>query len=191
MEIYENEDGTITKVTTEILPRYKGHISCANWYCDEVISEIKDECKIWTPCREYSSLSNTDFEPTGILEKDLSKFESEMGDEYECYVLGAYVHSSTSFSISKSGDHRCRFDSGQLGFIAIPKKCSWSSNQISDMLTSAWNGEYLEFSIIDQLTDDWNVDDCIGVWYDDYVMDYVKRCKTEYGVDFTEIEVCY
>ena len=47
--------------------------------------------------------------------------ECEIGEEYEAFVLGAYIHSGTSFSISKTGDHRCRFDSGNLGFIGVPK----------------------------------------------------------------------
>lgn len=63
--------------------------------------------------------------------------------KYEAFVLGAYIH---SFSISKTGDHRCRFDSGTLGFIGVPK--GTNPDEIAEELTAACNGEY------DNLTDD-------------------------------------
>lgn len=67
---------------------------------------------------------------------DLAGFQSAIGDEYEAFVLGAYIHSETSFSISKTGDHRCRFDSCNLGFIGVPK--GTNPDKIAEELTAAW-----------------------------------------------------
>lgn len=105
------------------------------------VEEIKDCCKLWVKSCNYSNLTNVegDFD-------DLAGFQSAIGDEYEAFVLGAYIHSGTSF---KTGDHRCRFDSETLGFIGVPK------DKIAEELTAAWNGEYEGYEIYDNLTDDY------------------------------------
>ena len=135
------------------IPRYEMRVrdDCSD-ECEMAIKDIKTYCKLWVKSRNYSNLTNVegDFD-------DLAGFQSAIGEEYEAFVLGAYIHSGTSFSISKTGDHRCRFDSGTLGFIGVPK--GTNPDEIAEELTAAWNGEY---EIYDNLTDD----------YVDYICDY-------------------
>ena len=166
----------IVHVTEEYdIPRYEMRVrdDCFD-ECEMTIEDIQNHCKIWVKSRDYSNLTNVegDFD-------DLAGFQSAIGDEYEAFVLGAYIHSGTSFSISKTGDHRCRFDSGTLGFIGIPKGTNLA--KIAEELTAAWNGEYQAYEIYDNLTDD----------YVDYICDYdyknLKKWKEEarekYGVE--------
>jgi hypothetical protein len=184
----ETENSKVIRVCENYeLDRYTPSVRCSQWECESVVEDILYNCKIWTPCRDYKSLHNFDLdeeELTGNLQEDLKIFESKVGDEYECYVLGAYVHSGTSFSISKEGDHRCRFDSGQLGFIAIPKAYS-TPDIVAHNLTSAWNGEFMEFSVYDELKED--VADSVVT--DNYNDSAIKDLEEMYGVDFSECEV--
>ena len=143
------------------IPRYEMRVrdDCSD-ECEMSIEDIKTYCKLWVKSRDYSNLTNVegDFD-------DLAGFQSAIGDEYEAFVLGAYIHSGTSFSISKTGDHRCRFDSGTLGFIGVPK--GTNPDEIAEELTVAWNGEY------DNLTDDYVDSIC------DYDYNSLKKWKEE------------
>ena len=157
------------------IPRYEMRVrdDCSD-ECEMVIEEIKDCCKLWVESRDYSNLTNVegDFD-------DLAGFQSAIGEEYEAFVLGAYIHSGTSFSISKTGDHRCRFDSGTLGFIGVPK--GMNPDEIAEELTAAWEGEYEGYEIYDNLTDDYVDSIC------DYDYKNLKKWKEEarekYGVE--------
>ena len=157
------------------IPRYEMRVrdDCSD-ECEMVIEDIEYCCKIWVKSRNYSNLTNVegDFD-------DLAGFQSAIGEEYEAFVLGAYIHSGTSFSISKTGDHRCRFDSGTLGFIGVPK--GMNPDKIAEELTAAWNGEYEGYEIYDNLTDDYVDSIC------DYDYKNLKKWKEEtrekYGVE--------
>ena len=157
------------------IPRYEMLVrdDCSD-ECEMVVEEIKDCCKIWVGSRNYSNLTNVegDFD-------DLAGFQSAIGEEYEAFVLGAYIHSGTSFSISKTGDHRCRFDSGTLGFIGVPKGTNLA--KIAEELTAAWEGEYEGYEIYDNLLDDYVDSIC------DYDYENLKKWKEEarekYGVE--------
>ena len=186
----ESNPNSILITETYELPRYTPRIYCADWECDFVVDNIKENCQIWTPCRDYRSLSNfelDDEELTGSLSKDLEIFESKVGENYKCFVLGAYIHSGTSFSLTKGGDHRCRFDSSQLGFIAIPK--DWNEDEVASDLTAAWEGEFMEYQVIDELTGD-----CVdSITTADLYKDkkYIDEFESKYGVDFSDCEVIY
>lgn len=157
------------------IPRYEMRVrdDCSD-ECEMVIEDIKYCCKIYVKSRDYSNLTNVegDFD-------DLAGFQSAIGEEYEAFVLGAYIHSGTSFSISKTGDHRCRFDSGTLGFIGVPK--GMNPDKIAEELTAACNGEYEGYEIYDNLTDDYVDSIC------DYDYKNLKKWKEEarekYGVE--------
>lgn len=194
----ETENPNVIRVTeTYEFPRYTASIVCADWECEWVVNEITEDCKIWTPCRDYQSLHNFDLDEddlTGDLQEDLEMFESKVKEEYpdvevECYVLGAYVHSGTSFSISKGGDHRCAFDSGQLGFIAVPKNYYMSPDRIAEQLTAAWNGEFMEYQVYDELREE-IVDSITTADYSE-AKEWTEKFEKRYGVDFSECKVQY
>ena len=167
------------------IPRYEMRVrdDCSD-ECEMAIEDIEYCCKIWVKSRDYSNLTNVegDFD-------DLAGFQSAIGDEYEAFVLGAYIHSGTSFSISKTGDHRCRFDSGTLGFIGLKKDVNVCYNaehpeKVADALTAAWNGEYQGYEIYDNLTDDY-VDSICDYDYNS-LEEWKKSAKLKYDVEFDD-----
>lgn len=165
------------------IPRYEVQVrdDCFD-ECEMIVEEIKDCCKLWVKARDYSNLTNVELDEDEVFDlAGYQKFlDNKFGEgKYEAFVLGAYIHSGTSFSISKTGDHRCRFDSGTLGFIGVPK--GTNPDEIADELTAAWNGEYQGYEIYDNLTDDYIDSIC------DYDYKNLKKWKEEarekYGVE--------
>lgn len=156
------------------LPRYEMRVrdDCSD-ECEMAIEEIEYCCKIWVKSRDYSNLTNVegDFD-------DLAGFQSAIGDEYEAFVLGAYIHSGTSFSISKTGDHRCRFDSANLGFIGVPK--GMNPDEVANELTAAWNGEYKGYEIYDNLTDEY-VDSICSYDYNE-LKEWKEEARSKYNI---------
>lgn len=190
--VTEIDSKTVLITTEQESPRYVPSIVCADWECEFALNEILEDCEIWTPCRDYQTLKNFDLdedELTGDLQEDLALFQSKIGDDYEAYVLGAYVHSGTSFSVSKSGDHRCRFDSGQLGFLGIKKSSNMTPETVAKTLTSIWNGEFMEYAVYDELREE--IVDSITT--DDYfeAKEWTQKWEEMYGVDFSKCEVKY
>lgn len=202
---YETENPNVIRVVdTYELPRYTGRKSYdCQFVCDDTVENIKDQCVLWVGARDYNNLSNINVdedELSGDLQKDLELFQRILDDrfgegEYEAYVLGAYIHSGTSFSISKGGDHRCQFDSGQLGFIGLRKNSNdyfytvSNKDKVAEDLTAAWNGEFVEYTVTDELTGD-VVDEIVSADYHEQ-NEFEKRCLEQYGVDFDKIEATY
>ena len=172
------------------IPRYEMRVrdDCSD-ECEMAIEEIEYCCKIWVKSRDYSNLTNVegDFDDLASYQKFLDR---EFGKgEYEAFVLGAYIHSGTSFSISKTGDHRCRFDSGTLGFIGLKKDVNVCYNaehpeKVADALTAAWNGEYQGYEIYDNLLDDY-VDSICDYDYNS-LEEWKKSAKLKYDVEFDD-----
>ena len=165
------------------IPRYEMRVrdDCSD-ECEMAIQDIQNHCKIWVKSRNYSNLTNVegDFDDLASYQKFLDR---EFGKgKYEAFVLGAYIHSGTSFSISKTGDHRCRFDSGTLGFIGVPK--GMNPDKIAEELTAAWNGEYEGYEIYDNLTDDY-VDSICDYDYNN-LEEWKKSAKLKYDVEFDD-----
>ena len=171
------------------IPRYEMRVrnDCSD-ECEMAIEDIQNDCKLWVKCCNYSNLTNVELDDNEVFEGkslagDLASYQKfldrAIGEEYEAFVLGAYIHSGTSFSISKTGDHRCRFDSCNLGFIGVPK--GMNPDKIAEELTAAWEGEYEGYEIYDNLTDDYVDSIC------DYDYNSLKKWKEEarekYGVE--------
>ena len=154
----------IVHVTEEYdLPRYEVRVrDDCSVECEMTVEEIKDCCKLWVKSCNYSNLTN--------VEGDLAGYQSAIG---EAFVLGAYIHSGTSF---KTGDHRCRFDSGTLGFIGVPK--GMNPDKIAEELTAAWNEGY---EIYDNLTDDY-VDSICDYDYKN-LEEWKEEARKKYGVE--------
>ena len=186
--------GKVVHVVEEYdIPRYEMRVrdDCSD-ECEMTVEEIKDCCKLWVKSRNYSNLTNVELDEDEVFEgKSLAgdlvgyqKFlDNKFGEgKYEAFVLGAYIHSGTSFSISKTGDHRCRFDSGTLGFIGVPK--GMNPDKIAEELTAAWNGEYEGYEIYDNLLDDY-VDSICSYDYNQ-LEEWKKSAKLKYDVEFDD-----
>lgn len=193
--------GKVVHVTEEYdLPRYEVRVrdDCSD-ECIFAVDEIKDSCKLYVKARDYSNLTNVELDDDEVFEGkslagDLASYQKfldrEFGKgEYEAFALNAYIHSGTSFSISKEGDHRCRFDSGTLGFIGLKKNVEdgYSAEhpeKVANVLTAAWNGEYQGYEIYDNLLDDY-VDSICDYDYNNIEM-WKKSAKLKYDVEFDD-----
>lgn len=186
------------------LERYTPRIigSCQS-SCEMVMDDIKESCKIYVPRGEYKWLSNFEMnydDLTGnTLEEDRQIFQNKLDeafgkDEYEAFVLGAYIHSGTAFSVNKEGNHVCRFDSSQLGFIGLKKNTEdcYSAehpDKVANDLNAAWNGEFNEYQVIDNLTDD--IEDSIITADYDEARKWCDKAKEKYNIDFDNVEPLY
>lgn len=204
MRKLNKETGKVEITTVTVVDRYTPRIdgSC-DWICEDVVENIKSECKIYVPRGEYSHLSNFEMNYdslTGCLSDDLKKFQKELDKQfgngkYEAFVLGAYIHSGTSFSINKTGNRVCRFDSSQLGFIGLPTKSKdvfYSADDpscVADDLTYAWNGEIAEYQVYDELEEE-IVDSCVFVGCKTDST-WLENVKEKYGVSFDGVECVY
>ena len=186
--------GKVVHVTEEYdIPRYEMLVrdDCSD-ECEMTIQDIQNHCKIWVKSCNYSNLTNVELDEDEVFEGkslagDLAGYQKFLDNKfgegkYEAFVLGAYIHSGTSFSISKTGDHRCRFDSGNLGFIGVPK--GTNPDKIAEELTAAWNGEYEGYEIYDNLTDEY-VDSICDYDYNS-LEEWKKSAKLKYDVEFDD-----
>ena len=186
--------GKVVHVTEEYdIPRYEMLVrdDCSD-ECEMTIQDIQNHCKIWVKSCNYSNLTNVELDEDEVFEGkslagDLAGYQKFLDNKfgegkYEAFVLGAYIHSGTSFSISKTGDHRCRFDSGTLGFIGVPKGTNLA--KIAEELTAAWNGEYEGYEIYDNLLDDY-VDSICDYDYNS-LEEWKKSAKLKYDVEFDD-----
>ena len=191
-----NDEGNVNVVTVATVPHYEGHIYASQGGCTMLVDSIKENCDIWCArSREGFEVLNTinDWEPEGeSLQKDIESFQQYLDEKYGkdnlvAYALGAYIHSMVSFSISKSEDNRCRWDSGTCGFIGIPNNMVDQTRQIAENLSNGWNGEVYEYQIWDNLKNDM-VD--YEMSYGD-IKGFMKRAQDEFGIDFSKLEVVY
>lgn len=209
--IYETENPAKVRVV-EIyeVDRYEPRICNCQEECETTIEEIKECCKIYVPKGDYRDLTTFEInydDLTGkTLEEDREIFQKKLDEEfgkdvYEAFVLGAYIHSGTAFSVNKTGNHVCRFDSSQLGFIGLKKGIDdyYSAehpDHVADMLTAAWEGQFNEYFVYDNLTEDMTYDDqaepehLVTSSYKEARAFYDKM-KEKYGVDFDNAQVIY
>lgn len=206
------DNGNVEITTVKEVKRYSGiAYKPGQWFWDNEIDQIlgsdrKNDsdckyCKIWTPLRDFSNLcTEKDFEPIGdSLQADKELFQRYLNREYGegqyvAYVLGAYIHSAVSFSISDEGDHRCKYDSGQLGFIGLPteeaEKC-WLNDpgKVANELTAIWEGEHTTYEIVDELTEDY-IESLTTHDYKEY-QKFREKCIEKYNVDFDNVQIEY
>ena len=208
-----NEEHTLDTATNKVkvtityeLDRYDPQIygGCQE-ICEETVKEIQEVSKIWTSQKgDYAGLTNVKLDPDEVftgktLTEDLEKYQQYLDktfgkDEYEAFVLGAYIHSGTSFSVNKSGNHVCRWDSSQLGFIGLKKNVEdiYSAkhpDKVAEMLTAAWEGEFLEYQVVDNLTND-VVDSIVTADYKE-AQDWCAKAEEKYHVSFDGINPVY
>lgn len=199
--------GKVEIITTRTVDRYTPRIDGrCDWICEDTVENIKSDCKIYVPRGEYSHLSTMSMDYNELdgatLEEDLAIFQKELNRQfgvgkYEAFVLGAYIHSGTSFSVNKSGNHVCRFDSSQLGFIGLRRDKNHKTHYytadnpdlVADDLTYAWNGEFSEYQVYDEL-DEEIVDSCVmaGFHVD---QKWIENAEKTYRISFDGVEPIY
>lgn len=208
-EVILLDEKTVRVVEQYDCPRYRGYaLGNCQFKCEDVVNRIKEDCKIWVkPTSDFSSLITFNIDSDQLIGQTLTDdleiyqklLDEEFGkDKYEAFVLGAYIHSSVSFSINKCGNQVCRFDSSQLGFIGLPKneadaQCAsnlaGNAEKIAESLTAAWNGEFVEYGVIDELSSD-TVECLVTADYTE-AREFRKKILDKYGIDLDEIQVKY
>jgi len=205
-KVTATKNPNVVKVTeTYDLPRYIPQIINDSFECEETVREIMECCKIYTSkVGDYAILNNVDLDPNEIftgktLEEDRKNFQKYLNKEfgknkYEAFVLGAYIHSGTSFSVNKVGNHVCRWDSSQLGFIGLQKGIedvysNKNPDKVAKALTAAWEGEFNRYEVIDTLNDE-TVEELTTCDYNE-ANKFSNEMKEKYNVDFDECKVIY
>lgn len=188
------ENGNVEVTTVNEIQRYEGRAFYDEALSDMVIDDFTSNCKIWAKdTREGFGRLNTreNWEPEcESLEQDLESFQKYLDetygkDKYEAYALGAYIHSSVSFAFNKGEDTRCRWDSGTVGFIGIPKEGNWEAHN----LTEAWNNSIITYQVWDNLNDD-EVDSTDDLDWDT-CREWKDQTNKEYGIEWNEVDVKY
>lgn len=190
------ENGMVEIVTTEVVSRYEPKIyGLDSGFYNNLCSDFKENYPMTLFYRDYKTLNSFEF---GNDEDDetysLSDYQKALDDafgkgKYEAYILGAYIHSGTSFSISKTGDNRCKWDSSNLGFIGIPVEQKSDVNKIADELTNIWESGYLEYAVYDNLED--AIVDSVVTAEIRWQCDEVKELENKYNIKFDDVEPLY
>lgn len=182
----------ITKV--EVLPRYYGRkMVMDNYLYDEYTEDLISDWYTYLPCNDREgickSLRHNEVEFADDEDITLDNFAKKVPNDYECYILGAYIHSGVSFSLTKCGDNRCRFDSSNFGFVAFPK--GRDVNAIVKELDALWNGCYEEWAVIDRTTDDIVWSEIINTDDYKYGQEIENTLKEKYKVDMEKVVLYY
>ena len=208
---YEIKNPKVIRVVeTYEIDRYEPRICNSQEECERTLEDIKECCKIYVPKSDYRNLTTFEInydDLTGkTLEEDREIFQKKLDetfgkDMYEAFILGAYIHSGTTFSVNKTGNHVCRFDSSQLGFIGLKKDIDdyYSAehpDHVADMLTAAWEGQFNEYFVYDNLTENMTYDDQAELEHlitSDYkkARAFCDKMKEKYGVIFDNAQVIY
>lgn len=192
-----NDEGNVNVVTMKTIKRYEGRAYSTPEVCRSLMDMITEQCDIWcASCREGFETMNTinDWEPEeGDLQKDIASFQKYLDDKHGkdvmvAYALGAYIHSLVSFSISKSEDNRCRWDSGTCGFIAVPNNMVDMTGKIARDLSDAWNGSVCIMDLYDNFREE-IIDSVASYESKEDIDNFKKRALEQFGVDFNNIEV--
>lgn len=183
-------NGNVEQVIRKELPRYEGYETYSQAECDMVVEDFKENCKIWTTkhSREGFDMLDTkeNWEPEGeSLQEDLESFQKYLDEEYgkekyEAYTIGAYIHSAVSFSFLKGLDTRCRWDSGNIGFIGMPVEWKDLGKQ-ARILTDAWNGYITVLEVVDNLTGEY-IDDIYSTEDWNTIQKWKENVKEKFGV---------
>lgn len=183
------ENGNVQQIIIKELPRYEGYETYSQAECDFIAEDFKENCKIWTTkhSREGFDMLDTkeNWEPDGnSLQEDLESFQKYLDEEYgkekyEAYTIGAYIHSAVSFSFLKGLDTRCRWDSGNIGFIGIPVE--YKNDFKAQTLSDAWNGYISVLEIVDNLTGE-VVDEIYSTEDWNTIQKWKENVKQKYGV---------
>lgn len=183
-------DFEVKVVETKTISRYYGKkMPIDN---KDYMEDLIQDWFSYLPCNDREgickSLRHNEVEFADDEDITLGTFAKKVPSHYECFILGAYIHSGVSFSLTKGADNRCRFDSSNFGFVAFPK--DRDVNAIVKELDALWNGYLEEWAIIDRTTDDVVWSDIINT--DDYKCKIdIESVKEKYKVDMEKVALCY
>jgi len=200
------DNGNVEITTVREVPRYSGRKCYAEPYvAKDMLEDIRDNSNIlfWTfECRTFEYLDNWDVDKDTLdghsLEEARAILQEQIDNEkgvgtYHVFVLGVYEHGAVSFSISDNGDTRCRWDSRNSGFVAIPTDTNMpynttNTNKLAGMLSDIHNGDIYEMFVYDNLMDEVIEAATIFSHGDGFEeQEFTKEALEKYNVDFDKI----
>lgn len=189
------DNGMVEETIVKQYPRYTGFIRPAEDLSHSITNDFVVNNKIWITSSEREGFrcvfdTQEDWEPvSGSIEECIVSFQKYLDetcgkDKYEAYAFNAYIHSAVSFSISKTEDNRCRWDSGTIGFVGINKEAytNVNINQLASEISDAWNGDVYEIGVYDTFNEE-VVDGICSVEPLDEIQQFKDRMKKAYGVE--------
>lgn len=191
------DNGKVEVTHVSEIDRYTGSIQYSECLCDFVREDFTENFKVWTTKKGREGFDCLDtkenWEPEGnSVSEDIESFQKYLDEEYgkdkyEAYALGAYIHSAVSFAFNKGEDNRCRWDSGTVGFVGIPKDLNIDLSQYASNLSDAWNGYLYECVVYDNLTDE-QIDDCSSLESDETMSKWKIETGEKYGIDWHNVK---
>ena len=147
----------IIKTTVEELPLYRINKTQASYLWED--GEFEDYLiykQIITYSPQYKWLNNTSFTSDSrnaneVLEL-FTKYINEKHKDYKVYVLQEYRHSGSCFHLTETTDRIDRWDSGIVGFMALPT--NENKDTIANMITDVYEGTIDLIEIIDNETEE-------------------------------------
>lgn len=147
----------IIKTTVEELPLYRiNKIQAFYWWEDGEFEDYLINKQIVAYSPQYKWLNNTSFtsDSTNANEvlKEFTKYISKLHKDYKVYVLQEYRHSGSCFHLTETTDKIDRWDSGIVGFMALPT--NENKDTIANMITDVYEGTIDLIEIIDNETEE-------------------------------------
>ena len=150
-------DNKIVVSLEETLPRYSIETEKADYWWDN--GEFEDyllDSKVVSYSIAYKWLNNCEYENESrngseVLE-DFTKWVNKNYKDYSVYVLQEYRHSGSVFHLTKTTNKVDEWDSGIVGFMALPN--NMDSGHLADMITDVYEGNVDIVKVVDNLTGD-------------------------------------
>lgn len=198
IEIISNErklvGNKVIETVVRALPRYSLCRTNADYYWEnDLFGDMVREAGLLCFSIGHKWLNNTDFtSDTHDKYEDYDLFskyvkENYKDKEYDIYVLQEYRHSGSYFYLVKTLDNIDRWDSGVVGFIAMPK--TESPSLWANRITDVYEGTVDLIEVIDNETDD--VEYSFEYWSNSTeLVDWNKKREhilKEYGLDIDNV----
>lgn len=117
-----------------------------------------------------------------------TKYVKKTHKDYNVYVLQEYRHSGSCFHLTETTTRIDRWDSGIVGFMALPKDVD--SVRLGNMITDVYEGTIDVYEVVNNETDD--VEDSYEYWLNTDSIDawnkMEKEIKDKYGIDLDDLE---
>ena len=185
----------VIETVVRALPRYRLCRTQANEYWDhglfdDMVRKAGLLCfsieHTWLNNMEFTSDTHDKYEDYDLFRKFVK--ENYKDKEYDIYVLQEYRHSGSCFYLTETLDNIDRWDSGVVGFIAMPK--TESPSVWANRITDVYEGTVDVIEVIDNETDD--VEYSFEYWlHSTEIAEWKNKQKyilEKYGLDIDDMD---
>lgn len=180
------KDGNrIIRTRVESLPLYRAEKYVPEPYEFADLDSYFEDCHFCLP--KWSELHDSKLD-CDTMDRFKKLVHTNYGEEYNFYFVQLYKHSCERFILTDTDKRVDEWDSGIVGFCAIPKHTDKDS--IGDQMTDIWEGTIYQYNIYNNETDD--IIDTYERWLNYHTLkewdDMCSEAKEKYGVNLDEIE---